>query len=298
MRDMRSSSSRGYLGSSRGSYPLGLLAIILVWLLPQAPAWASQDFTPLSFALPSQVKAKAAAIPKDQVPHSSGGLDFSGLRAVGGDSPGRSHRQNDPVAEPTVKPAQLSWAKSGAAKGVARDRQLFSGGADSLVAVAVGNAEGTRTPAGDRTPAYYGHRDPGNGQWNQGSFSYQHSAQSPSEADQRQLARLVVQTEDLRQQAQAKGLTLSLLEELNGIDLANQAPLAALDRGYIDWLAVAKQQQLPLHEAIVWARTWSYWDPDREQWNAPGLGNQWDSIYGDQERRHWAIVRAMENFGE
>ncbi len=178
-----------------------------------------------------------------------------------------------------------------------REQLLFDGGANSLVAVAVGNAEGTRTARGDRTPAYAGHRDPGNGAWNQGSFSYQHRASSPEDADQKQLARLSTQAADLRQQAQTKGIDLTLAEELSGIDLANQAPLAALDQGgYIDWLQEAKQRQFAANEAIIWARTWSYWDPQLDNWNAPGLGNSWDSIYADQERRHWAVVQATEYF--
>ncbi len=178
-----------------------------------------------------------------------------------------------------------------------REQLLFKGGANSLVAVAVGNAEGTRTAQGDHTPAYSGHRDPGNGAWNQGSFSYQHRASSPENADQKQLVRLSYQAADLRQQAQAQGMELTLLEELSGIDLANQAPLAALDQGgYIDWLQAAKQRQLAANEAIIWARTWSYWDPHLGTWNAPGLGNHWDSIYADQQRRHWAVVQATQQF--
>ncbi|HEY9699611.1 MAG TPA: hypothetical protein V6D10_20290, partial [Trichocoleus sp.] len=38
---------------------------------------------------------------------------------------------------------------------------LFAGDSNSLVAKAVGAAEGTRTPDGNRNPAYYGHVDPG-----------------------------------------------------------------------------------------------------------------------------------------
>ena len=146
---------------------------------------------------------------------------------------------------------------------------LFAGDADSLVARAVGSAEGTRTPEGGYTAAYYGHRDPGNGVWNLGSFSYQHGARSPEEADEKQLRRLKTQAADLKQQAEHKGLTLSLQEELNGIDLANQAPLAALDRGYIDWLDQAHQLHMPEDEGVLWARTRSFLDPDTGKWNAP-----------------------------
>ncbi|MEM9806117.1 MAG: hypothetical protein AAF959_12625 [Cyanobacteria bacterium P01_D01_bin.56] len=170
---------------------------------------------------------------------------------------------------------------------------LFGGGAHSLVSKAVGSAEGTRTPTGGYTSAYYGHVDPGNGVWNLGSFSYQHGAASPEEADNKQLQRLQTQTLELRNQAKAKSFSLSLLEELNGIDLANQAPLAALDRGYIDWLSVAKQQSMDRQSQIVWARTKAFLDPDTGYWDAPGLGNHWDTIYRDQQRRYDAIARTL-----
>lgn len=171
--------------------------------------------------------------------------------------------------------------------------QLFGGEAESLVARAVGSAEGTRTPTGARTGAYYGHVDPGNYQWNQGTFSYQHGAQSPEEADQKQLIRLREQALELYRLAAKWGLTLNQEEALNGIDLANQAPLAALDRGYIDWLVTAKKMGLKGAEAIVWARTRSFIDPDTWRWNAPGLGNSIHTITADQSRRQQAIARAI-----
>ncbi len=169
---------------------------------------------------------------------------------------------------------------------------LFAGESASLVARAVGSAEGTRTPAGGYTSAYYGHVDPGNGVWNLGSFSYQHGASSPEEADRKQLHRLQQQAKELRRQTQTKAFQLSLLEELNGIDLANQAPLAALDRGYIDWLYQARTMDLP--ERIVWARTKAFIDPDTGYWDAPGLGNDWDAIYQDQLRRYDAIAHTLD----
>lgn len=173
------------------------------------------------------------------------------------------------------------------------DSDLFGGGVNSLVSKAVGSAEGTRTPTGGYTSAYYGHVDPGNGVWNLGSFSYQHGAASPEEADNKQLKRLQRQMIELRRQAKKNSFSLSLLEELNGIDLANQAPLAALDRGYIDWLSVAKQQSMDSQSQIVWARTKAFLDPDTGYWDAPGLGNHWDAIYRDQQRRYDAIARAL-----
>jgi hypothetical protein len=172
---------------------------------------------------------------------------------------------------------------------------LFAGGSDSLVARTVGHAEGTRTPNGSKTRAYYGHSDPGNGVWNLGSFSYQHGAKSPEAADEKQLRRLERQAEVIRQKADAHRLNLSLEEELNAIDLANQAPLAALDTpGYIEWLKKARDRGLTGSEAVLWARTQSYWNPRRNRWEAPGLGNTEDNISHDQHRRLTAIARALD----
>ena len=171
---------------------------------------------------------------------------------------------------------------------------LFQGGSHSLVARAVGSAEGTRTADGGYTSAYYGHVDPGNHKWNLGSFSYQHGANSPAEADAKQLKRLYQQVLTLRKQANQRQIKLSLAEELNGIDLANQAPLAALDRGYIDWLTLARQQPMSEPERITWARTRAFLDPDSGRWNAPGLGNTLNSIRWDQARRQQAVQQAID----
>ena len=174
--------------------------------------------------------------------------------------------------------------------------ELFEGGSNSLVAKAVGSAEGTRTPDGGKTWAYYGHTDPGNGRWNMGSFSYQHRATTPEEADQQQLDRLWQQFELIRQSAASAGLRLGLIEQLNGIDLANQAPLAALDQGgYVDRLRQARVQGLRGSEAVLQARTYSYLNPRTNQWDAPGLGNSLDSISRDQARRQNAISEAVSN---
>ena len=166
------------------------------------------------------------------------------------------------------------------------------------MAKTVGHAEGTRALDGSKTRAYYGHVDPGNGVWNLGSFSYQHCEASctPDEADDRQLRRLWGQSQVLGQRAASNGIRLSLEERLNGIDLANQAPLAALDQGgYVDWLSAAHQKGMTGSSAVLWARTYSFLNPRTQRWDAPGLGNRYDSIAEDQERRRVAIARALEN---
>ncbi|WP_421659346.1 hypothetical protein [Leptothermofonsia sp. ETS-13] len=162
----------------------------------------------------------------------------------------------------------------------------------------VGHAEGTRTPDGSKTRAYQGHRDPGNGVWNLGSFSFQHcreyNCSTPEEADVHQLKRLREQADKLRQRTAALGLSMTLLEELNGIDLANQAPLAALGYpGYPEWLKKAHDMGLKGEAAVLWARVKSYWDPNLNGWNAPGLGNSEARIEHDQNRRLTAIARAL-----
>jgi hypothetical protein len=197
------------------------------------------------------------------------------------------------ATEPSVTPAATGLSAS--LQTFPELDALFRGDSNSLVARAVGSAEGTRTPDGDKTRAYRGHVDPGNGVWNLGTFSYQHGATTPEEADQRQIRRLRRQATTLRQAAAEKGIELTLEEELNGIDLANQSPRAALSRGgYIDRLAQAREMGLQGSDAVLWARTRSFLDPDTSQWNAPGLGNNIHSITNDQERRLRAIARAIQ----
>ncbi|PSN80500.1 hypothetical protein C8B47_06180 [filamentous cyanobacterium CCP4] len=127
-----------------------------------------------------------------------------------------------------------------------------------------------------------------------GTFSYQHGAKTPEEADQKQLARLQNQGDQLRQRALQHGLNLTLEETLNGLDLANQSPLAAIGRvGYIERLAEAKANGLEGSEAILVARTRSYINPNTGRWNAPGLGNTEASIRRDQQRRANAVAQAI-----
>lgn len=174
---------------------------------------------------------------------------------------------------------------------------IYEGGSNSLVARVIGSAEGTRTPSGQPTRAYYGHTDPGNGVWNMGTFSYQHGASSPKEADSKQLKRLQRQGKTIEKQATQAELSMSLGEVLNGLDLANQSPRAALERGgYIDRLAQAREKGLKNDRAIVWARTHAYMDPETQRWNAPGLGNTLSSIQRDQNRRHQAITQAFGHY--
>ena len=188
-------------------------------------------------------------------------------------------------------------------------------GSDSPIAIAIGAAEGTRRPNGQKNPAYYWHKDPGNGKDNFGTFSYQHlspqekaaivgnTAQKrlrsalqglPSKADKLQLQRLKGYYDQLRSQAMEKGLLLSREELVNGLDLSNQSPAAGLLKGgYIDRLAQMKQLVEEPSEQIVEARIWAYWDMDKNRWDAPGLGNTYASIRHDQLRRYQAVKQVL-----
>jgi hypothetical protein len=187
----------------------------------------------------------------------------------------------------TALPEQAGWA----------DAALFQAQTNSLVAKAVGSAEGTRRPDGGKNPAYKGHVDPGNAVWNVGTFSYQHCGNcAPEEADRRQLDRLARQFSQIQTQATDRyGVKLSLEEQLNAIDLANQAPLAALAQGgFIDRLQQAKQQGLTGSNAILQARVYAYKNPQTDRWEAPGLGNTKARITQDQARRQAAIAAAIQ----
>jgi hypothetical protein len=227
-----------------------------------------------------QMMARADVAESEKQP-ASGALDFT----PAGLAPEKKEQKTATIAASHPEDSNLDAIAS---------TDLFEGGSDSLVAKAVGSAEGTRTPDGGRTRAYYGHVDPGNGRWNQGSFSYQHGAPSPEDADRQQLHRLQSQAGIIRQKAGTNRLMLSLEAELNGIDLANQAPLAALDRGgYVDRLRQAYDRGFTGSEAVLQARVYSFINPKTNQWDAPGLGNNESSITHDQGRRLEAIAQAL-----
>lgn len=182
--------------------------------------------------------------------------------------------------------------------------QLFEGGSESLVARTVGAAEGTRAADGSKTPNYYGHIDPGNGVWNRGTFSYQFGNQenlSPDEADRRQLAKIKrIYESVILPKAEKFGIApLTIAEEINGIDLINQAPLTVTEAGgYIERLAEVKKKGLSGEAAILEARVLAFWDPDFGGWDAPGLRayddiSKEESIRRDQNRRMSMISQAL-----
>ncbi len=257
---------------------------------------------------PVQLTVPVAQVPVGHSNHGRSSDAVESHRAIaaelgGGDRPVILTFALNPIADRSVAAVDLptTYTHETAVTQSALPHQIavlppdwFEGGSDAIIARLIGVAEGTRTPSGLPTPAYFGHIDPGNRAWNLGSFSYQHGAATPTEADEKQIQRLQRQAEMLLRQAAAHQLNLTVAEAVNGLDLANQAPLAALGReGYIDRLWQAHQMGLSGYDAILWARTRSFLDPDTQRWNAPGLGNTIDSISRDQERRMKAIATAQ-----
>lgn len=160
---------------------------------------------------------------------------------------------------------------------------------DRALVCSIGAAEGTRDQNCNPTAAYKGHTDPGNGVENLGSFSYQHGASSPEDADRRQLMRLRQAEADLQSQAVDKfGQPLSKPALGAALDLWNQSPEAG--ESLIDNLPSAQ----PTSEQIVKARSQSYVDPATGHLDAPGLGNNAAQVEADQSRRTGEVLHQLE----
>ncbi|MEX0272241.1 hypothetical protein AB3R30_24275 [Leptolyngbyaceae cyanobacterium UHCC 1019] len=244
---------------------------------------------------------------------SSGALNFNPPSvnpvAAGKEAPDPQIADSTPTEIVETTPSQVAPNPQVTAEAAASPsgEKLFQGGSESLVARTVGAAEGTRAADGGKTSLYEGHSDPGNGVWNRGTFSYQFGNEenlTADEADRRQLAKIQrIHDSVLLPKAAEKGIApLTLAEEINGIDLINQAPLAVTEAGgYVERLAEAKKKGLSGDEAILDARVWAFWDAGKGGWDAPGLRAYDDmgkeaSIRHDQDRRMGMINQALEAY--
>ena len=164
--------------------------------------------------------------------------------------------------------------------------RLLDGGSTSLVAIAVGTAEGTRSPDGGFLKAWWGHTDPGNGAYNIGSFSWQHGGE-PGKADLAQLDkfRLSLLPIFLR-----KGLS-SPLHFVLACDVFTQSELACMAHdGFLDQLLLNASNLLE-------CRVRAYFDPDTGRLDAPGFQNNIDRLRADQKRRTEAVLLALTKQG-
>lgn len=241
--------------------------------------------------------------------HSNSGASHSGSRqsvALNFEPPQSTDVPVAPVVVTPASPPDSTSTASAPTTGTSRD-DLFAGGSKSVVARTVGAAEGTRSADGGTTDIYEGHVDPGNGVWNRGTFSYQFGNEenlSAEEADRRQMAKIkrIYESVMLSKAAKHGVMPLTVAEEINGIDMINQAPLAVTeDGGYIERLAEARKKGLSGQAAILEARVWAFWDASRGGWDAPGLRAYDDmgkeaSIRHDQKRRMGMIEDALASY--
>jgi hypothetical protein len=151
--------------------------------------------------------------------------------------------------------------------------------------VAIGIAEGTRTPTGGYTKAYYGHTDPGNGARNVGTVSGQQGG-SPALTDRRWMGTLTATATRVAPILQRMGLqpgTQGWNRVLfNVLDLNVQAPAALVD--FIRKIPQVIQQGATV-EAIAKARTDSFINPATGRLEAGGFGNSYNRLFQDQRSR-------------
>jgi hypothetical protein len=152
------------------------------------------------------------------------------------------------------------------------------------IKLAIGNAEGTLNPDGTKTKHWDSHVDPGNAARNQGTFSYQHPASSPQDADKKQLAKL----EKVKKDMLAENPKLTKLELLNGLDLFNQSEAAAI--GYVARLKASSDKE---KTRIITARIGGFYT-ENGKLDAPGFGNNFLRLHDDQVRRYEKIEAAVK----
>jgi hypothetical protein len=176
--------------------------------------------------------------------------------------------------------------------------QLLDGGVDSPVAIAVGTSEGTRAPDGGKTSAWDGHIDPGNGVRNQGSFSYQHSATSPNDADEQQLKKIknVVLPKFLAIIPRLQKWEMNEIKLLFLLvcDLYTQSETACVAKGgFLSQISMNGNYSPTVSRITDW-RVQAYYDPDTGNLDAPGFSNNAGILTNDQKRRTEAIFLAAK----
>lgn len=155
--------------------------------------------------------------------------------------------------------------------------------------VAIGIAEGNRTPDGGFTRSYYGHSDPNpaNG-WNIGTVSGK--GPNPQAVDRVWMAKLSALTPRVHQFLQQVGVPRGTAGYnrfmFNALDLAVQAPAAVSD--FLRQLPGIVKQGLSI-EAIAKARADSFVNPATGRLDAGGFGNSYSRLLADQRSRAGAF---------
>ena len=153
--------------------------------------------------------------------------------------------------------------------------------------VMIGVAEGTRTPNGGYTQAYYGHTDPGDGFSNRGTVSGgRESGASPEMVDLKWMGTLTSVQQKMRPSLIVMGLTPGTQGYnrvmFNLMDLTVQSPAAAQD--FAGKLIEVREAGWTI-EAIAKARADSFINPATGRLDAPGFGNNYQNLIKDQRSR-------------
>lgn len=156
--------------------------------------------------------------------------------------------------------------------------------------VAIGIAEGTRTPSGANTKAYYGHTDPGDGNRNRGTVSGGRNGGSPQQVDRQWMGILSGVSATVSPVLQRLGLPANSAGwnrvMFNVLDLRVQAPGALQD--FIGRLPDVIRQGVTI-EAIAKARADSFVNPRTGRLEASGFGNNYSRLFADQRSRAGAF---------
>jgi len=197
-----------------------------------------------------------------------------------------------------LEKAAASRPTSGTGATVNLDQELAS--PRSLISRAIGHSEGNLDVQGNTIEgAYDGHTDKGNGKLNKGTFSYQHGASTPEQADQAQLAKFRAQRPTYEAAARSAGLDPNnALLAAAYFDTFTQSEAAAnLPGGFLDQLPELARKGVTL-ENIVDIRVQSYVDPSTGRLDAPAFGNDPVDLRRDQTRRMDAIVSVLQREGK
>lgn len=156
-------------------------------------------------------------------------------------------------------------------------------GPDDPIAIAIGNAEGTRTCSGGKTRAYQAHLDPGDRKANRGTFSAAPRGNgitpdmTPEQAD-------ISYIGNLNRHMDKDKFTGDRLAVANYFDLGVQAP--ATLRDYI--------KNIKSGQPIVQARVNAFRRSDGSI-DAAGFGHSEARLTADQKRRYDRISECLAN---
>ncbi len=205
-----------------------------------------------------------------------------------GGNPAKGPPRSSTTTRAEPQTAATTGSKNG--KGFNLTRELSS--ADSVLSVAIGNAEGNRTVDGAKTRSYGSHIDPGNGKKNLGNFSYQAyqnpNVKTPEQADQAQLG--VLRSFQPKYEAACRKAGIDPNNprmQAAFFDLANQCSPKIWGR-FLERLPQTMAGKPMTVENLIKARVNAMSD-DNGNFTATGLKNPTKAM-ADQTRR----MRAME----